>query len=106
MFGFGNNKKASIKVKTAKTGGPIKRLRVLIGAGVIVGVIHAVEAYFGHDFLPAELEGETADLILNMLDLALAIGAMRTMKPAVVEAADAHGPTQIAQAKAAAGVKQ
>lgn len=105
MFGFGKKNKASVEVKTSKTGGPIKRLRVLIGAGVIIGVIHALEAGFGHDFLPAELEKETADLILNGVDLVIAFLAMRAMKPAVVEAANAQG-SAVTVAKQAAGVKE
>ncbi len=103
---FGRNKdKAKVQVETAKGGGPIKRLRVMIGAGVVIGVIHAAEAYFGTDFLPVEMEQETAELILNVIDLGAAWFAWRAVKPAVVQAADAQGVDAVAAVKAEANVK-
>lgn len=105
MFGFGNKNKAKVEVETAKSGGPIKRLRLLVGAGFIIGIIHAVESYFGTDFLPEGLEKETADTILQGFDLVAAYFAWKAVKPAVVQAADAQGSVEVAQAKADAGVK-
>lgn len=105
MFGFGRNKdKAKFEVETAKGGSLIKRARLLVGISTVVAAIKFIESLLGYDYFPDEMEKEVAEVVLAIIGLVAAVMAQRSVKPAVVQAADATG--QAAEdAKADAGVK-
>jgi hypothetical protein len=102
MFGFGKKNKAKVKVTTHKGGGPVKRLRIAIGTGVVVSVLHLI---FGEAY-PDDTYKAAADLIIGLIDSGVALWALYQHKPAVQAAADASEPEDVEAVKAAAGIKQ
>lgn len=75
---FGRKNKAKVKVRTAKGGGPIKKLKVAIGVGVVVS---ALKSIFG-DSIPEDLLNPLASFILESGDLLSALAAFYFTSPA------------------------
>lgn len=84
MFGSG---KAKVKIKTAKGGGPIRKLKFAIGAGVIVSILKGL---FG-DAIPADLLNPIARFLLESGDLLTALVAFYVARPAMDDGATDAG---------------
>lgn len=100
MFGFGKKDKGVVKVTTHQ--GAVKGLRIAIGSGVVVSLLHLI---FGEAY-PDDAYKAAADLIIGVIDSAVALWALYHSKSAIQAAADAREDHEVAAVKQAAGIKQ
>lgn len=84
---FGNKQKAKVKVKTAKGGGPIRKLKVAVGVGVVVSLLKGL---FG-DAIPQDLLNPLASFILESGDLISAWVAFYVARPDVDDGVAVEG---------------
>lgn len=69
---FGNKNKAKVKVKTAKGGGPIKKVKAVIGVGVVLSAMK----WLGVDeMLPPDLVKHVAEFGVELISLTVALVA-------------------------------
>ena len=69
---FGKKNKTKVKVKTAKGGGPIKKVKAVIGVGV---VLSAMKWLGVDDMLPPELVKAVAEFGVELISLTVALVA-------------------------------
>lgn len=91
MFGLGKNNEAKVKVKTAKGGGPIRKVKFAIGAGVVASAISPfltplLESWLG--YVPDGLVEQIARWLVENYELISALIAAYAARPGVDDAVE------------------